>query len=304
VKKTIDIEKLLQWAVREELPKGQAIGASSWDIVSQYAALGVRVDVSRGGGDGLGFLAGDPHPDAILVADAVREITERAKFDHVVEVLPLFGDLAPIAGAAVDAIMCATFNSQAIVISKATLGTRPRWQFDMPTPAQMFFEARNSRDELRTYPIVHGIDDAGDVVMMKKNRGRALKRDGEYNPAMAPRSPIEWCDPSPLAIGDARAEYVAWHMALSQLALDLNGKLCDFAVTPPAVSLMPWLDTPLVSRVIFRDAFARYAAHGLPLQPRRKAAGPPVESPIEAESVASYNRASREKMRKTPTIAA
>jgi hypothetical protein len=34
--------------MREELPKGRAISASAWDIVSEYAALDVRFDVSRG----------------------------------------------------------------------------------------------------------------------------------------------------------------------------------------------------------------------------------------------------------------
>jgi hypothetical protein len=300
MKKTIDIEKLLHWAMREELPKGQAISASSWDIVSQYAALGVRVDVSRGGGDGLGFLAGDPHPDAIIVADAVRALGEDAHFEDRVEVLMLFGDLAAIAGGAVDAIMSATFNPKAIVISKATQGSRPRWEFEMPVACQMFFEARNSRDELRTYPIVHGTDAGGDVVMMKKNRGRAFKRDGEYDLALTPRSPLEWCDPSPLTIADARAEYIAWYLALVTLANRLRGKLADHEPAHPSAPMMPWLATGAAPRVIMRDLYPTTAE----TPARRPGVGKPIESPIEAESVASYNRASRTKMRKTPTVAA
>jgi hypothetical protein len=124
-------------------------------------------------------------------------------------------------------------------------------------------------------------------------------RDGEYNPMFFPRSPLEWCDPAPLGIAHSRAEWIAWHGALSSLAHDLAGALCEFAPTPPALPVMPWLDpAPLASRVIFRDAFARFASRGYPLVPKRKAALPPVESPIEAETVASYNRASREKMKK------
>jgi hypothetical protein len=302
VKKIIDIEKLLHWAMREELPKGQAVTASAWDIVSQYAALGVRVDVSYGG---LGFVPGDPHPDAIIVADAIRDLDTEARFGHRVEVLPLFGDLAAIAGDAVDAVMSATFNPRAIVISKATQGTRPKWQFDEPEPRQVFVEARNARGEVRPMAVVHGVDADGDLIAMKKNRGRAFKRDGEYNLAMSPRSPIEWCDPAPLSIADARAEYVAWHTALATLADDLAHKLEDHLPTGPTVPMLPWLaPETLATRMIYRDAFARFATHGLPLAPKRRAAGKPVESPIEAETRTAYARASREKMRKTPASAA
>jgi hypothetical protein len=298
MKKTIDIEKLLHWAMREELPKGQAITASAWDIVSQYAALGVRVDVSYGGG--LGFVPGDPHPDAIIVADAIRDLDTEARFGHRVEVLPLFGDLAAIAGDAVDAVMSATFNPRAIVISKATQGTRPKWQFDTPEPRQVFLQTKT-----KPRPLVYGIDAEGDLVAMKRNEGRALKRDGAFNLAMSPRSPIEWCDPSPLSIADARAEYVAWHSALVTLADDLAHRLEDHLPTVPTVPMLPWLaPETLATRVIYRDAFARFATHGLPLAPKRRAAGKPVESPIEAETRAAYARASREKMRKTRTNAA
>jgi hypothetical protein len=299
MKKTIDIEKLLQWAMREELPKGQAIGASSWDIVSQYAALGVRVDVSHCG-DGLGFLAGEPHPDAIIVADAVRKLDEDARFNDRVEVLPLFGDFAAIAGNAVDAILSASFNQQAIVISKAMQSSRPKWEFELPVPCQMFFEALNARRELRTYPIVHGLDAGGDLVMMKKNRGRAFKRDGEYNLTASPRSPLEWCDPSPLSIADARAEYVAWYLALVSLVDTLRGKLADHEAVRPSAAMMPWLAPAEHSRVIMRNLFPAMMAKPAP----RPVVGKPIESPIEAETVASYNRASRTKMRKSPVIAA
>jgi hypothetical protein len=40
----------------------------------------------------------------------------------------------------------------------------------------------------------------------------------------------------------------------------------------------------------------------LPLQPKREAGIAPIESPIEAETRASYNRASREKMRRSAAI--
>ena len=298
MKTKIDIEKLVQWAVREELPKGQAVAATPWQVITQYCALGVRVDVSASGG-GLGFLAGDPHPDALIVGAAIRALDTFAQFEDRVEVMPLFGDLVGIAGHAPEAIMSASFDPRSIVISSATQGSRPKWRFDDPAPRQVFVEALNERGELRAMPLVHGLDAEGYEIAIKKNRGRARMRDGEWNASMRPRSPIEWHDPSPLSVAHSRAEWVAWHGALSALALDLAGALRQYEPTPPALPLMPWLDpAPHAARVIFRDAFAAYEAKGYPLSPRRRPAGKPIESPIEAETVASYKKASREKMRK------
>lgn len=301
MKTKIDVEKLVQWAMREELPKGQSVSASPWQIVTQYCALGVRVDVS-GYGDGLGFLAGDPHPDALIVAEAIRSLGD-ARFADRAEVLPLFGDLVGIAGGAVDAILAASFDQRGIVISHATMGTRPAWAFDeSSTPRPRYVETVNARGEARVSVVVHGIDADGDTVEVQKNRGRARMRDGEYNAMMFPRCPLEWCDPVPLSVAHSRGEFVAWHMALSHLAAVLDGSLASFAVTPMATPLMPWLSPSLSTRIIFRETFARFDAVGLPLQPKRQSGGKPIESPIEAETRASYNRASREKMRRTAAI--
>jgi hypothetical protein len=301
MKTKIDIEKLVQWAMREELPKGQSVSASPWQIVTQFCALGVRVDVS-GYGDGLGFLAGEPHPDALIVADAIRALDTRARFEDRVEVLPLFGDFAGIAGDAVGAILGASFDQRGLVISHATMGTRPAWAFELPEPQQRFYEAVNRTGSVRRYPVVLGTDADGDLVMMQKNEGRARKRDGEYTLSMSPRSPIEWSDPAPLSVAHARAQFVAWHMALSHLAAVLDGALESFAPIPLALPVMPWLSPSLATRVIFRDAFARFDTVGLPLQPKREAGRAPIESPIEAETRASYGRASREKMRRSAAI--
>ncbi len=296
MKTKIDIEKLLQWALREELPKGQAVSASPWDLITRYCALGVRVDVSA---HGLGFVAGEPHADALIVAEAIQSLETSARFADRVEVEPLFGEFFGIAGEAVGAIMSASFNPQLIVISHATMGTRPSWKFELPDPRQRFYETVNARGEVRTYPLVMGFDRDGDLVIMHKNSGRARKRDGEYTFSMSPRSPLDWCDPQPLSVAHARAQFVAWHSALNALAADLAGRLSDFEPLPLALPLLPWLSASVATRVIFRDAFARYADQDFPLTPKRHAAGKPVESPIEAETVASYKRASREKMKKT-----
>jgi len=47
--------------------------------------------------------------------------------------------------------------------------------------------------------------------VVKRLFGRAALRDGLYDYAMSPRSPLNWHSPSMITIGHARAEYLAWH---------------------------------------------------------------------------------------------
>lgn len=296
MKTKIDIEKLVQWAVREELPKGQSISASPWQIVMQYAALGVRVDTSAGQGDGLGFLAGEPNADALIVADAIRALDTSARFDHVEDALALFGEFAGIALDAARAIVRASFDPRALVISCATMGSRPKWKFEHPHPYQMFAPSLGAPRAL-----VYGIDANGDLVEVKRNRGRRAARE-LFDLSMSPRSPLNWHDPSPLHIGECRAEWVTWHHALAKLARDLAGALDAFDVLPPALPLLPWAVGVVEPRVLAgRDlSFADVEAG---LVPRRPASDlPPIESPIEAETARSYSRASREKMRRSAAI--
>lgn len=296
MKTKIDIEKLVQWAMREELPKGQAVSASPWQIVMQYAALGVRVDTS-GHGDGLGFLAGEPNADALIVADAIRALDTEARFEHVEDALALFGEFESIAHDAARAITRSTFDPRALAISCATMGSRPKWKFEQPHPYQMFAPSITGTPRA----LVYGIDANGDLVEIKRNRGRKAARE-LFDLSMSPRSPINWHDPSPLHIGECRAEWVTWHHALAKLARDLVGALDAFDVQPLALPLMPWAVTVAEPRILVGRNLAR-ADVEFGLVPKRAASDlPPIESPIEAETVASYNRASREKMRRSAAI--
>jgi hypothetical protein len=292
MKTKIDIERLVQWAMREELPKGQAVSASPWQIVMQFAALGVHVDTS-GHGDGLGFLAGEPHRDALIVADAIRALDTEAHFDHVEDVLALFGEFESIAHDAARSIVRSSFDPRALVMSCSTMGSRPKWKFEHPHPYQMFAPAITGRPRA----LVYGIDDDGDLVEVRSN-----PKDGRFKLSMSPRSPINWHDPSLLHIGECRAEWVTWHHALVKLAADLAGALDAFEVQSLALPLMPWDVEGQAPRILAGRDLSR-ADVELRLVPKRAGSVlPPIESPIEAETVASYGRASREKMRRSAAI--
>lgn len=280
MKKNIDIEKLAQWAMREELPKGQPVSSSAWDLITRFGQLGVTVQSSGYGSDGFGFVPGAPHADALIVADAISALATDARFTDAADVLPLFGEWQGIAGDAVAAIMSAVFNPRSIVLSKAIQSTRPKWDFEAPTPYRMMIPFRDAAGAMRERPLVHGTDANGDIDYLQPRRGRAAMRDGVYDFAMSPRSPLQWGDPSMISVGHARAEYIAWRGALVSLASTLQGKLAEHEPLMPSVTRMPWItgQTPAsrVLRAVGCDDHARPAT--APVAPRRRAPTRPLRA--------------------------
>lgn len=279
MKKLIDIEKPVQWALRDELPKGRAVSASAWDLITQFGQLGTMIDTSRGGGDGYGFVPGAPHEDALTVAAAIERIADDARLPDSGEALGLFGDLAAIAEDCVPPLLAASFNPRGIVISRAIAGKRPPWEFETPTPYEMRVETLDGRGSLRSIALVHGIDADGDIVAMRPNQGRAVARDGMYSYAMAPRCPLQWNDPSLMSIGHARAEYLAWHDALSGLVDDLGDSLIEYQPIASPARRLPWVTgQDKASRVLRPVAPAPvYAPEDfLHVTPKRRAPGRPT----------------------------
>lgn len=279
MKKRIDIEKLLQWALREEMPKGRPVSISAWDMIRQIGTLGVRVQTS-GPVDGFGFVPGAPHEDAVIVAEAVRALPNAARLASEDDALALFGDLAAIAGQSVQALLGASFDARSIVIARAMMASRPPWEFDLPTPAAMRIEFMDATGALRDRPLVYGVDDAGDVVELSPHRGRKAQQIGLYDPDMSPRSPLNWCDPSPLSIAHARAEYFTWHSALTNLVDDLHDRLKEFDAVAPAAVARPWRTGQAKASRVLSDGVVMNV-DPLPLVPKRDPAPRPYESKIE-----------------------
>lgn len=265
--KKIDIEKLLQWALREELPKGRPVSASPWDVITSYAALGMRVDVSHGGGDGLGFVPGTPHPDAEVVAAALRGLPAESKLTEA-ECCDLLGPYAALDPLAVRAVTGAKFNMCALVIRCAILGSRMEWDIGMPR-AQVVRHANR-------HAIVFGVDDAGQLILLQPNKA------GIYRATNVPRSHVEYVEPSVGQLLETRAEYAVWHRALVILVTALRDRLAEYAAHYPAAKRAPWQGGQVLDPIVHQAAPVKMAK--LPLAPARKAAGPPLESGIERKS--------------------
>lgn len=284
LKKKIDIEKLLRWAIMDELPKGRPVSAGLWDSMMQ---LGCRVQTSRvGGGDGLGFVDGEPHPDANAVAQAVRALPADYKIGarRCYELLGVYAACDPLA---VRAMESTPFNLPALVMRCAILKERMPWDCGKPQMRPVLY---NSERGGRPHPIILGLDDDGlGLVAVKADK------HGRWPLDRAPRGHVHYEEPSIGDLLEMRAEYSAWHFSLVTLARELAGKLAEHDVLPPACAAEPW-NTGEADVGAVHVVKSDLSLSKLPLSPRRKAAGPPIEAAIETET--RLNRAARARDRR------
>lgn len=272
-RKPIDIEKLLQWALREELPKGQPVSASAYDAIVSYGRLGTRIDTSRyGGGDGLGFVPGTPHPDAEIIGQVLRTQPTGAALSEL-ECYELIGDYAALDPLAVRAPARAVFNPLSLLIRCATLGQRMVWDIGLPHAQGL----RQSNGK----GIVFGQDADGDLVRLRPSANNSFRFEDR------PRCHLHYVEPSIGELLEPRAEYTIWHRALGDLARALVGQLADYDALPPSASAKPWRDGEVVSTVYKSSAGAMTK---LPLKPTRPTALTPFESEIERTARASRHR--------------
>jgi hypothetical protein len=272
MKKSVDIEKLLQWAIREELPKGKAASAEPWEILRRFGELGGIIVDGGGPRDNLGFVPGEPHPDALAIARTVNWIERdgRVSLADLASVHSLLGDYAALDHLAVKAIMAAHFNSAALVITCAIQARRPQWDVGTPTPRAVMRETTG-----RPAALVYGTDADGEVTILRRNKGSSATRYGAYDIRFRPYCPLAWETPTIGVLAEARAEFVVWHRALTAIARDLAGQLQDYEPLPPACSATPWsLPDPPAPRVFQPEKSAPLAK--LPVAPKRGAPRPPL----------------------------
>lgn len=213
--KKLDVEALLRWAYRDELPRriGWSGGGGAVAPGFQFADLGCRVDDwSHEPGFPVAMM-GEPHRDAVAVEAAVNALCTFG-----IE-WPMARDwLAPDCGRflADDEIMLAamSFDLRTLVACRARIGERPDWRAD-PWRARRTIGPRNK-------PVVLGIT-----------------RQGRYEVGACCPLIIE---PDPREVVADRAVYSAWYEALVMLASDLANHLDAHIVTPPAAPARPWVD--------------------------------------------------------------
>lgn len=299
MKKKIDIEKLVRWALRDEMPKGRPVSddlgrviAARFEHRPMSIATGARPEI-----DGLGYVPGAPHEDAERVADAVARIRSEGRFskaEAMADARKLMRDLLPVTDVAtLREIAGVVVNPQALVVSCGIGNRRPGWDFS-PQFSRGMVPYRNGRGALRHRPIVEGVGDDGALVELKPNRGKAAMKRGAYDAHRAPRSPLNWHAASLLSIGVARAEYFAWQSALASLVPALRGVLIEFEPVAPAAVAFPWINAQPVSRVLSDGKSTVLLGELLPLAPTRPVTPRPYEIDLEVQErrgAANYQRA-------------
>lgn len=278
-KRQIEIEKLLQWTYRDELPKRQTSSAEGiWKRLEQYGSLGgVDTDQHRWAGGGAQRYAqfGLPHDDAFEIEKAVSALPN-AVIDWAVDGAVIMGRLIALADPRPPSarqkrkttigyndrhadkigwrtetvrprefIAVRTLRTAALVAGHAHMGSRP--QLDLPRP----------------YPIEAERGPRNRPKLVGECRGKNLYSTGSC-------MPLQWL-PSPLEVAQDRADYVAWWRGLARLAASL--RLAAHDVLPPAVPQYPW-NEPSVEHQIFTER-PLLPMKPLPLKPQRERAGHP-----------------------------
>lgn len=274
MRKTIDIEKLVAWAYREELPKAVAGGAGApvmrggYDAIVRYGELLTMIDRTNLFGVVPSFTADDggPHADAVAVH---RAVTALDGFDldlpddwTPMQELGAFGDLgAQAVAVALDRLTRVTGEGRrvlrrgpgALVRHHAIMGGCPDWQCEVPEAREvrgpnggpLWFRRKVERyDDAFGNPVEHAYEDADGWDQIRKRAKRGAYRKFRLTP-----------DPVPALV--ARAEYEVWHAALAVLVEDLAGVLAAREVRDTTRPARPWeagaRPAPRILRAVSHD---------------------------------------------------
>ncbi len=251
MKKMMTIEALLSWAFIEELPKvesarvGPSAAPSVWQMMFDVITLGTNIDKSPNGYGVVGnFVSiGDPHPDALIVGDAVRALADRNGYEVMSgwKPFPEWDDPHGVIQAEVDRIAAEQVYERGgrtngrhvvtLVTSAAILKRGPDWQADQPKVA----------------PIrLNGKDDAWFVKRMTKDAfGRPLEYEDsgfdyrKRRPKKGAYRKYRLVEPIRAAV-ISRLEWQIWQSALEALHVSLSGALSSHDLLPFFPNRHPW----------------------------------------------------------------
>lgn len=247
MKKRIEIEKLLRWAVQEEMPKGKPLNLDLGQILARkfvptpFCLTRRPASLTNGDLGPYDVVPGEPHKDAQKVADLIQGLPINYKIAETAH-SDLLAAIGAVSGSNSKKKLTEPLNQRALVSIHAMKGTRPHWDLGHPRPKGLSVLLPDEKGALRPRPVVHGVEDDGSLFKLSPKDGRAARlRVSDFK--FLPRSKLEWEDPSPLKILEARADYFAWHSALVEMAalLSSSGALSDIEVTEPISVPLPWI---------------------------------------------------------------
>jgi hypothetical protein len=240
LRRVLDVERALSWAYVDELPKQKSEfdfrGGAGFAPVSpmfSMAALGGRVD-NWSREPGYPAALGPPHPDALLIEAAVNALPTATLS---CETADFAGSLLGLEPDAARFWPLATRGLVNLVRIRARLGDRPSYG-EEPQVGPWLHE--NGQPAVRR-KVTEWI---GGKPYEKEVASPAMRRNTYHSGAYCPLKRT----PSPAATILERAEYLAWHSALTWLAGELE--LDSIQVTPPDAPRQPWLTPPVSIEVL------------------------------------------------------
>jgi len=238
MRKRVDVQKLLEWAFVEELPKGRRLGTSPWEGIEKIGRQGTRVDENRHSGSYDPVVPGAPHEDAIKIAEAVRALKDHVRV-YAEDCAALLGRYAQLDAAAAIARVSGqrTFNLQGLVVRCALIGRAILWDVGKPRPLPVCHAANGA--------IAVWATDAEGEYVARSHRGAKPEYPWESY------CKLVWQQPTIEQLLLARVEYALWHYGLELVAEAVQGKLAEFHVTGPAASPRPWsMPAPKATRIL------------------------------------------------------
>lgn len=239
-KRVMDIEDVLSWAFRDELPKGgpnatrhQSPGYPSVSPMFGMVQFGARID-NWSRDPGFPLACGDPHPDALLIAAAVEQLARFAE-QPIETMLDLGSGLAALGADEQGAMRKALRGVVATVEACAKLRKRPYWTSKLyPEPVR----SASGSPMVARWESMPSKTLTGETVTEEVLAPVEVRLKGVYPTGAI--CPLTFC-PDPKVVVNERAEYVAWWAALNTLTEDLAGQLTSIAVIGPGAAQRPWL---------------------------------------------------------------
>lgn len=243
--KQIAIIQLLEWAYRHELPKaerpGGGLGAStssSWGMVYGLGILGTVVDASI---NGYGVVPaymdeGDPHPDALLVGEAVAGLAgARISIGEDWTPFPDWADEDGLVAACVARVrprLAAMSGKeiQAMLIARAVLGRKPDWRGEEPGRAMVMRGGKPAWFMKQPGQDAYGNPIEREVEGLHPRSRRP--RPGAYRKYQLTG------DVAGLTID--RFRRTVWALAVRHVAQEVVGRLSSHELTAEVPTIAPW----------------------------------------------------------------
>lgn len=238
--KTVDIETLLAWCYCDELPKRDWLdvgGRSPWEAMMAQLEGGQQLDDGRPSlGNRYAVLGGSgPHPDAVLVHEAVKRLDDPALTPVLEDAAGLVCDMPPeVQEAAEEALSRYAVRLAPLVMRCALRKRRPDWRVDaVPelVPVRSEATGRPQWFALREVSVRSGGRMTVEVPVTIDPKTRRYPDDAYRR--------FAW-EPDVKLVIDSRADYQVWWGALAWLAGELDGRLANHRVTPPGAAPWPW----------------------------------------------------------------